>query len=170
MEVRFPARAEAAGALGKGAVMAHPIVLGYDGSACSAAALDEAIELSRDAGATVVLVYCHEPPPGLSCALDPGCAAAKELRDYERRVESEVEPMLRHAADRVRAAGVEPEVVLVWDDPARALEAVAHERGSHVIVVGSHGEGPIAGALGRHTPFELLHHSDVPVLVVPHRH
>jgi nucleotide-binding universal stress UspA family protein len=150
--------------------MPHPIVLGYDGSVCSSAALDEAIELGRDAGgATVVLVYCHEPPPGLSCALDPGCAAAKELRDYERRVETEVEPMLRDAADKVRAAGIEPEVVLVWDDPARALEAVAHERGSHVIVVGSHGEGSIAGAFRRHTPTALLHHSDVPVLVVPHR-
>ena len=78
--------------------------------------------------------------------------------------------MLSRAAERVRAAGIETEVVLVWDDPARALETVAHERGSHVIVVGSHGEGPIAGALGRHTPFELLHHSDVPVLVVPYRH
>jgi nucleotide-binding universal stress UspA family protein len=151
-------------------MMRHPIILGYDGSVCSSAALDEAIELGRDAGgASVVLVYCHEPPPGLSCTLDPGCAAAKELRDYERRVETEVEPMLRHAADRIRAAGIEAEVVLVWDDPARALETVAHERGSHVIVVGSRGEGPIAGALGRHTPFELLHHSDVPVLVVPHR-
>jgi nucleotide-binding universal stress UspA family protein len=77
--------------------------------------------------------------------------------------------MLRHAADRVRAAGVHPEVVLVWDDPVRALEVVAREHGSHVIVVGSHGRGPLAGALGRHTPFELLHHSNVPVLVVPHR-
>lgn len=151
--------------------MPHPIVLGYDGSSCSAAALDEAVELSRDTlGSTIVLVYCHEPPPGLSCALDQGCAAAKALRDYERRVEHEVEPMLHRAAAKARAAGVETEVVLVWDEPVRALEDVARKRGSHVIVVGSHGEGPIAGALGRHTPFELLHHSDVPVLVVPHRH
>ncbi len=150
--------------------MAHPIVLGYDGSACSSAALDEAIELGRDTtGAVIVLVYCHEPPPGLSCALDPGCAAAKELRAYERRVETGVEPMLRRAAERIREAGVETEVLLVWDDPARALETVARDRGSHVIVVGSHGEGPIAGALGRHTPFELLHRSHVPVMVVPHR-
>jgi nucleotide-binding universal stress UspA family protein len=150
--------------------MPHPIVLGYDGSACSVAALDEAIELGRDTlGARVVLVYCHEPPAGLSCALDPGCAAAKALRDYEHRVESEVEPMLRRAADRIRAAGVETEVRLEWNDPSRALQDVAHQCGSHVIVVGSHGEGPIAGALGRHTPFELLHHSDVPVLVVPLR-
>ncbi len=151
--------------------MPHPIVLGYDGSACSAAALDEAVELSRGApGSMIVLVYCHEPPPGLRCALDPGCAAAKELRDYERRVEHEVEPMLSRAAARARAAGAETEVLLVWDEPVRALEAIARERGSHMIVVGSHGEGPIAGALGRHTPFELLHRSDVPVLVVPHRH
>ncbi len=151
--------------------MPHPIVLGYDGSACSTAALAETIELARDAGgAEVVLVYCHQPPPGLSCALDPGCAAAKELRDYERRVENEVEPMLRRAADRVRAAGIRTEVLLMWDDPARALETVAHQRGSHVIVVGSHGKGPLVAALGRHTPSELLHHADVPVLVVPHRH
>jgi nucleotide-binding universal stress UspA family protein len=150
--------------------MTHPIILGYDGSACSAAALDEAIELARDtSGAEVVLVYCHEPPPGLSCALDPGCAAAKELRDYERRVATEVEPMLRDAADRVRAAGIRTEVLLMWDDPVRALETAAHQRGSRVIVVGSHAEGRIAGALGRHTPLELLHRCDVPVLVVPHR-
>ncbi len=150
--------------------MTYPIVLGYDGSPCSSAALDEAIALGRDMrGAAVLLVCCHEPPPGLSCALDPGCAAAKELRDYERRVETEVAPMLRHAAERVRDAGIDTEVVLVWDDPVRALETVAHECGSRVIVVGSHGEGPIAGALGRRTALELLRHSDVPVLVVPHR-
>ncbi len=150
--------------------MEHPIVLGYDGSACSAAALDEAIELGRDTiGARVILVYCHEPPAGLSCALDPTCEAAKALRDYERQIETEVEPMLRRAAERAREAGVETEVVLVWDDPVRALQDVARQRGSHVIVVGSHGEGVIAGALGRHTPFELLHRSEVPVLVVPHR-
>ncbi len=148
--------------------MQHPIVLGYDGSACSSAALDEAIALGRDtSGARVVLVYCHEPPPGLSCTLDRGCAAAKELRDYERRVATEVEPMLDRAVERVRAAGVEAEVQLVWDDPSRALQDVAHACDSRVIVVGSHCEGPIAGALGRHTPLELLRHSDVPVLVVP---
>ncbi len=150
--------------------MAHPIVLGYDGSACASAALDEAVELARDTrGATILLVFCHEPPPGLSCTLDRGCAAAKELRDYERRVELDVEPLLHDAAERIRKAGIEAEVVLVWDEPVRALETVAHERGSHVIVVGSHGEGPVAGVFGRHTPLELLHHSHVPVLVVPHR-
>ena len=150
--------------------MSPPIVIGYDGSACSMAALDGALELAREAREPeVVLVYCHEPPPGLACALDPACAAAKELRDYERRIEEEVEPMLARAAQRARDAGVAAEVVLMWDDPIRALQDVAGRRGSHVIVVGSHGEGPIAGALNRRTPFELLRRSRVPIMVVPHR-
>ncbi len=150
--------------------MAHPIVLGYDGSAWSTAALDEAVELVRGSlGTRVVLVYCHEPPPGLACALDPACAAAKELRDYERRLETEVEPMLERAAARIRETGVECEVLLVWDDPVRALPDIARERGSRVIVVGSRGKSSLRRALGRHTSLELVYRSDIPVMVVPLR-
>jgi len=151
--------------------MLHTIVLGYDGSPCSNAALDEAVALARGLGhAKIVIVHCHEPPPGLSCELDPTCAAAKELRDYERGVEEDLGPMLHAAAERVRGAGVQTEVLLVWDDPARALVRIAGDRGSRVIVVGSHGEGPLAGALHHCTPYELLRRSSIPVLVVPHRH
>ncbi len=41
--------------------------------------------------------------------------------------------------------------------------------GSHIIVVGSHGESALSGALSRNTPYELLHRSSIPVMVVPHR-
>jgi nucleotide-binding universal stress UspA family protein len=151
--------------------MSHPIVIGFDGSACSAAALDEALELGRDeVRGEIVLVYCHEPPPGLSCALDPTCAAARELREYERGVEREVRPLLEEARGKVQAAGLDGEVVVVWEEPATALPRIAAERHSHVIVVGSHGEGPLSGALHRSTCYELLRRSAVPVLVVPHRH
>lgn len=151
--------------------MSGPIILGYDGSECSVAALDEAIDLaSEERHGEIVVVYCHEPPPGLGCELDPACAAAKAMRDYERGIEQEVTPVLRTAEERIHAAGVAGEVIMVWDEPAHALPRVARERGSRVIVVGSHGEGPLAGALRQRTCFELLHRSDVPVLVVPHRH
>ena len=151
--------------------MSQTIVLGYDGSPYSSAALDEAVALARELGhGEIVIVYCHETPPGLSCELDPACAAAKELRDYERSVEKDVEPMLHAAAERARGAGVQTEVLLVWDDQARALIQIARDRGSRVIVVGSNGEGPLTGALHHCTPYELLHRSSIPVLVVPHRH
>ena len=150
--------------------MDHTIVLGYDGSTCSMAALDEALSLAHDLrNSEILMVYCHEPPAGLACALDPTCAAARELRDYEAGVEDEVEPLLDEAAARARDMGVRTEVLMAWDDPVHALIEVAREHGSHIIVVGSHGEGPLAGAFTRDTPFELLHRSGVPVMVVPHR-
>jgi len=86
---------------------------------------------------------CHEPPPGLACELDPACAAAKALRDYERGVEEDVQAMLHAAAERVRAGGVETEALMVWGDSSRALIQIAEDRGSRVIVVGSHDEGPL---------------------------
>ena len=151
--------------------MSQPIVLGYDGSPWNTAALDEAVALAHGLGhSEVVIVYCHEPPPGLSCELDPACAAAKELRDYEAGVEKDVQPMLHAAAERVRGGGVETEVLMVWNDPARALIEIARQREARLIVVGSHGEGPLSGALHRCAPYELLHRSSIPVLVVPHRH
>jgi nucleotide-binding universal stress UspA family protein len=150
--------------------MSHPIVLGYDGSACSAAALDEAVELARDeVHGAIVLVYCHEPPPGLACALDPTCDAAQALREYEQSIEEDVGPLLEDAEQRIRDAGVDCEVLMVWDEPATALPRIALSRHAHVIVVGSHGEGALSGALRHSTCYELLHRSDVPVLVVPHR-
>jgi nucleotide-binding universal stress UspA family protein len=150
--------------------MNHPIVLGYDGSECSAAALDEAIELALDeVHGEIVLVYCHEPPPGLACALDSTCDAARVLRDYEQEIEEDVRPVLDAAEERIRAAGLHGEVLMVWDAPASALPRIALSRHAHVIVVGSHGEGALGAALRHSTCYELLHRSDVPVLVVPHR-
>jgi nucleotide-binding universal stress UspA family protein len=58
---------------------------------------------------------------------------------------------------------------VVWDGPATALPRIAMSRHSHVIVVGSHGEGPLNAAIRHSTCHELLRRSDVPVLVVPHR-
>ncbi len=150
--------------------MRHPIVLGYDGSECSVAALDEALLLARDElDAAIVVVYCHEPPPGLACALDPSCDAARVLQEYEDDIARDVRPLLDAAEERIREAGVDSEVVMVWDQPATALPRIAMSRHSHVIVVGSHGEGPLSAAIRHSTCYELLHRSDVPVLVVPHR-
>ena len=68
---------------------------------------------------------------------------------------------------KVEQAGVEAEAVLVDDRPAEGLAAVAERRGARLIVVGTQGEHPIAGAILGSVPHKLLHISRIPVLVVP---
>jgi nucleotide-binding universal stress UspA family protein len=51
--------------------------------------------------------------------------------------------------------------------PAEALAELADERDARMIVIGSHGEGPIRGAILGSTPHKLLQRSGRPVLVVP---
>ena len=61
---------------------------------------------------------------------------------------------------------MEVKAELVDAKPAEALAQVASDRGARMIVVGSHGERPLAGALLGSVPHKLLHTSETPVLVV----
>ncbi len=147
--------------------MTHPIVVGYDGSASSRDALAAAVELAEGTARDLILVYCHEIPAGLSCDLDPACAAAKELRDFERHIREDVEPVLEEAAEYVRESGVTVETTIAWDDCVAALRRVARERDAGLIVVGSHGESALSAVLARTPCYRLVRGGSLPVLVVP---
>ena len=56
---------------------------------------------------------------------------------------------------------------LVRDDPSEQLSELADERKARVIVVGTHGESPLKGALIGSTPHKLIQLARTPVLVVP---
>ena len=72
------------------------------------------------------------------------------------------------AISAIRAQGVEDARAVVVDArPAEALLQVARERNARMIVVGTHGEHPLTGAVLGSVPHKLLHLSRVPVLVVP---
>jgi nucleotide-binding universal stress UspA family protein len=78
--------------------------------------------------------------------------------------------VLDDATVRIAAAGVPVESTIEHKAPFAALLDVAKARNADLIVVGSHGSGAIRGVLLGSTSYKLLHHSTVPVVVVPHRH
>jgi nucleotide-binding universal stress UspA family protein len=147
--------------------MTHPIVVGYDGSACSRDALAAAVALAAEGTGELLIVYCHEIPAGLSCELDPTCAAAAELREFERHIAEDVEPLLHEAAEVAARGGVRAETMLAWDDCVTALERVATQRGARLIAIGSHREGAVSAMLKRSPCYRLIHGGPLPVLVVP---
>jgi nucleotide-binding universal stress UspA family protein len=71
------------------------------------------------------------------------------------------------AVRRAQDAGVKAEVALIPERPVDALLSMGAEHDARMIVVGSHGEGPIKGAILGYTPYKLVQLSDRPVLVVP---
>jgi nucleotide-binding universal stress UspA family protein len=138
--------------------MAGDIILGYDGSEGSKAALATAVPVARAFEATLVVTF------GYDVNLFGG-----EVEDYRHRVETVGRKALAEAV--AAAAALDPDVkvepLLVPMRAVDALVATAQDREARVIVVGGNGTPPLMGAILGSVPHKLLHHSTVPVLVVP---
>ena len=149
---------------------AGPVLLAYDGSECSAAAIAAAGRLLRNRRALV----CH-CWTGLSRAMlrsDPS-----ELPGALRQAAEELDAADREAAERIAAAGVRLALAAGFEArplPARekrktwrTLLGEAERHGAPVIVVGAHGLSGVGRALLGSVSSALVHRSARPVLVVP---
>jgi nucleotide-binding universal stress UspA family protein len=133
------------------------IVVGYDGSDCGKAALDEGLRLAKDLGDRVVVVFGYAPP-GLW---------GGEIVEHEGAIEELGQKLMDEARSRAESSGVATELEMVAKKASEALVAVADERDARMIVVGSYGDPPLKGMILGSTPNKLLHIADRPVLVVP---
>jgi nucleotide-binding universal stress UspA family protein len=136
--------------------MPGSIVVGYDGSDGSRAALDEAARLAKGLGLEVVVAFGFGVQPS-------GGETADHRRLLEERGERLADEAMAHLAD----LGARGSIAVVDERPAESLLRVAEEHGAEMIVVGTRGEGPVAGALLGSVPYKLVHRSTIPVLVVP---
>ncbi len=135
----------------------NEIVVGYDGSACGKAALDEALRIAAGLGDRIVVVFGYAPP-GLW---------GGEIVEHAEAIEEYGTKVLEEARRRAGDGGVEVEVAMVAKKAAEALVEVAEDRDARMIVVGSYGDPPLKGMILGSTPNKLLHMTASPVLVVP---
>ena len=138
--------------------MPRPIVIGYVSSPGAQAALLEAAELAKLSGSLLVIVFAYEIPAAYG---------GGETGDYRRKLKEIAEKATNDAVERIRDTGVEYEVALIPKRPVDALLEVAKERDAQMIVVGTQGEHPLAGAILGSVPHKLLHASTIPILCVP---
>lgn len=132
------------------------IILGFDGSDGARAALDTALEAGSALGDRVVIAFGYHVQK-----------LGGEVKDYAKAVQERAQEAVDHGVHQAQAKGVEVDSVVIEKQPAQALADLAKERGARMIVVGTHGESPLRGALIGSTAHKLLHVSEVPVLVVP---
>ena len=132
------------------------IVIGYDGSDCAKAALREGAGLANSLGDKLVLVFGYAPHGYGGGEVPSQREAVKELG----------EKIIQEGAKLAKAAKADCEAELVAEHPFHALIEVADKRDARMIVVGTHGESPLKGAVIGSTPYKLVQLSDRPVLVV----
>ena len=136
--------------------MSSGIIVGYDGSDCAKAALRTALEVGRVYGEKVTIAFGYEVNP-----------LGSEVKDYADALRDLAHQRLAEAGAIAAEDDGAVDAVAIESAPAKALVELADERDARLIVVGTHGEGPIRGALLGSTSHKLLHISDRPVLVVP---
>jgi nucleotide-binding universal stress UspA family protein len=129
------------------------IIVGVDGSQPAERALVWAAETASRDGAQLLIVHCGDVLP--EDARAPG-----DVRDYSREVLAEA------VATAIEADGGGNISTLLRDEqPAQVLLELSDQ--ARMLVVGSHGEGQIAGVLLGSVAYRVAAHARCPVVVVP---
>jgi len=137
------------------------IVVGFDRTARGAIAVDQALQLARDTGATLHAVHVVHP------AVLAGAANSKAFQaaiDTERQGLEESRDRL--VAD-ASAMGVPVEFHTTGtSDIPEAILSTAKSVGADLVVVGNHGMSGKARYLLGSVPNKVAHHSSCSVLIV----
>ena len=135
------------------------VVVGYDGSPASSAALERAVDAAGDDG-VVFVVYAYQRPRGWFGAAHDQARLDSVLADAA----SKLQALCGQTGGPLDRVAWEPEVIA--GDPAQAIAAVAAARHAHEIVVGSRRFGLTRALLGS-VAQDLIRIADVPVTVIP---
>jgi len=140
---------------------ARRIVVGYDGSPASRAAIARAVQQAGEDGRIYIVHAYSLPPdylgtPNYQLLLDAALGGAQARVG---RIEEECGADLH---------GVEWETEIIGDAPARAIAGVAAAREADEIIVGTRGFGRARALLGS-VAHELIHLAECPITVIPER-
>ncbi len=152
---------------------AAPVLIAYDGSELSRAAVRHAAELFAGRPAVVATVW--EPglasvPGGMSDAMGVGAPLPDPatVEAVDRLQRENASTVAGNGAELARSLGLAAEPHAVPDelDVADTLIGIAQERGAAVVVVGSHGISGLRSRLLGRVSRKLIEHCDRPVLVI----
>ena len=144
----------------------RPILIAYDGSEDSKAAIATVGELLTPGPALVVTVW-H--PAELAVSVSAGAATYApifgEIDELERTV---ARASAEEGAALAREVGFDASPLVARSDRNvwRAILDLSAEHDARAIVVGAHGRGRLTDLLLGSVPGRVIHHADRPVVVV----
>ncbi|BAU54672.1 universal stress protein [Mucilaginibacter gotjawali] len=137
------------------------ILIVADDSAPSVKAIQFGFNLARDLSAEVILLSVIDPidflgNPDAGIFPDDALMAAK----------AEVETFLVEMKEK-HGAGIETEVLTPVGDILSSVTKIAVQRGTYLIVSGTHGRTGLSLLFKGSISQSIIHHSKIPVIVVP---
>ena len=134
------------------------ILVAYDGSKFSEAALKQAIEMANACRSKLYVMHVVDLNVEYM-AMTPG------LTD---KLEAEARKTLKKAESKVKKAGLECEAIMGHDDqPYRPIVEEAKKRKVSLLVVGTHGRTGLTKVLLGSVSQRIVGHAPCSVLVVP---
>jgi nucleotide-binding universal stress UspA family protein len=151
--------------------MFQKIVVPLDGTDAAARALPYAVELARRFGATLVLVdVVPTRDATLALAADIASGAMTDPTLIAAEVsarETAARGYITAVAEDLAGKGLQVSTVIGQGEEGPGVVDVARRAGADLIVLAAHGHGPLGRLVFGNVTESVLHHSPVPVLVVP---
>lgn len=141
------------------------ILVPTDGTKLSMKAIDMALTLAKDAGASLTIMTAIPPcpvmPAGDGYVLEPVSGEA-----WIRVMKKNADRILAVAAKRAQGKKVGVSFLAIDDSPAHeAIINTARQRKCDLIVMSSHGRGSLSALFLGSETMKVLSHSKIPVLV-----
>ena len=138
------------------------VLVAIDDSPQASAALDLAISLSHDLGASLAIVHCVDPAIVAAAAGSEGAAVVEIELD---ELETAGKELLETASRRAKAAGLDVTAIMRNGDPAPTIVDTARHSDCDLIVLGTHGRHGMTRLFLGSCAESVLRQSPVPVLV-----
>jgi nucleotide-binding universal stress UspA family protein len=138
------------------------IVLATDGSPSAERAAEFAVGLARDTSARLCIAAVWQAPT----ANYYGYVAFEEIPELEKAEKLRAHGAARVARELAEAEGVDVETFVREGDTVDVISQTATDCGASIVVVGSHGWGPLRRLVFGSVSTGLLHHAPCPVVVV----
>jgi nucleotide-binding universal stress UspA family protein len=139
------------------------ILVPLDGSAFAEQALPIARRLAAASSATLRLVYVHTP----SATWDPGVEFSLFDPEVEQQVREREYAYLDSLSKKLtKGGGLHVDCTLLNGQIAESLEEYAERTGTDLVVMTSHGRGGVGRMVLGNVADQLVHHLNVPVLIL----
>ena len=143
------------------------ILVATDGSELAQKAVTHGLALAKSVGAEASLLTATMMWSAMEMTEHAGHGEPHPIEDYERKSAKWANKILAACKEQADKAGVKCTTIHVSDtDPDKAIVETAKTRGCDLIVMASHGRGPIGRLLLGSIALKVLTYTPIPVQIV----